>query len=74
MDDISYSSFCLDVVIPCLTALAIAVKKDNLWKQLNHTLLMMTRDKKKIIRIISVKALHRLFTEVPDFTKIVVIF
>lgn len=59
-----YEFFCLESVAPCFSALAVGVAKDTLWKPLNHAILMMTRDKKKIVRLVCVKALHRLFTDV----------
>lgn len=63
----SYESFCTEVVIPCFTALAVAVAKDTLWKPLNHSILMLSRDAKKIVRVVCVKALHHLFTEVTSY-------
>jgi U3 small nucleolar RNA-associated protein 10 len=65
-DESQYESFCLDNVVPCFTSLAIGVGRDTLWKPLNHAILMMTRDKKKIVRVVCVKALHKLFSDVGE--------
>lgn len=61
-----YESFCIDTVVPAFTALAIAVGRDTLWKPMNHAILMLTRDKKRIVRVVCVKALHRLFSDVGE--------
>ena len=63
-NDESYEAFCLETVVPCFTALAIAVGRDTLWKPMNHAILMLTRDKKKVVRVVCVKALHKLFSVV----------
>ena len=62
-----YSEYALNKVLPCIIQLVKAVGKDVLWKPLNHKILQMTRNKKKIIRIVSLKALQRLFVEVCFF-------
>jgi hypothetical protein len=59
-----YLTYCEDYVGACLSALAVAVGRDLLWKPLNHKVLMLTRDSKKAVRIAAVKTLHRLFSEV----------
>lgn len=53
-------------MIPTLTAISSSVSSDVLWKPLNHKLLMLTRDKKKEVRAIAVKALHSLFHEIGE--------
>lgn len=63
-NETAYSNFALNKVLPCIIQLVISVGKDVLWKSLNHKILQMTRNKKKIIRIISLKSLQRLFVEV----------
>lgn len=62
--DSEYESFCLDTVVPCFTSLSIAIGKDTLWKPMNHAILLLTRDKKKVVRVVGVKALHHLFSNV----------
>ena len=47
-----------------LIALARAVGRDVLWKPLNHRVLLLTRDSRKIVRIAALKTLHKLFIEV----------
>jgi U3 small nucleolar RNA-associated protein 10 len=63
-DDESYTSFATEFVIPCMTSLVMAVGKDTLWKPVNHFVLMLTRDRKKPVRIVALHALRALFTEV----------
>ena len=63
-DDQRYESFCVETVIPCCAALAVSIGKDTLWKPMNHAILLMMRDKKRIVRVVSTKALHKLFTDV----------
>ena len=36
---------------PCISQLAVAAGKDKLWKSLNHSLLMKTRDKDAKVRL-----------------------
>lgn len=62
--DSTFSSFCEDYVIPAMVASAVAVNKDLQWKPLNHKLLMLMRSAKKSIRILALKALHKLFVDV----------
>lgn len=62
--DAPFLEFCEDFLGPCLSALAMAVGKDLLWKPLNHKVLMATRDKKKAVRIAALKTLQKLFAEV----------
>jgi U3 small nucleolar RNA-associated protein 10 len=33
---------------------------------MNHALLLMTRDKRRVVRVATIKALHRLFVEVGE--------
>ena len=44
--DSEYSSFCDSLVIPSICALAVSVGNDLLWKSMNHSMLMATRDKR----------------------------
>lgn len=44
--DSEYSSFCESLVIPSICALAVSVGNDLLWKSMNHSMLMATRDKR----------------------------
>lgn len=53
-------------VSPALVALATSIGKDVMWKPLNHQLLLLTRDKKKLVRLTAIKTLHQLFLEVLD--------
>ena len=54
-----------DYVIPSITSLAIVIKKDVLWKPMNHRLLIFTRpNNSSLLRITAIKTLHRLFEEV----------
>jgi hypothetical protein len=62
-----YSDYALGMVLPCIVQLVIAVGKDVLWKSLNHKILQMTRSKKKVLRIVALRALQKLFTEVWSF-------
>lgn len=62
-DDASYEHFSQTFVIPCMTALVVAVGKDTLWKPLNHFVLMTTRNKKKSVRMMALHALRALFAE-----------
>lgn len=64
--DDEYLSFAEERLTPCLTALAVAINKDLLWKPLNHKVLMATRDKRKAVRMAAVKTLHQLFSEVGE--------
>lgn len=63
-DDQKYESFCVETVIPCCAALAVSIGKDTLWKPMNHAILLMMRDKKRVVRVVCIKALHKLFTNV----------
>jgi U3 small nucleolar RNA-associated protein 10 len=65
--DHGYLSFVNDSVTPCVTALALCVGRDVLWKPLNHRVLMYTRDKSKTIRLATLKVLHKLFSEVGTY-------
>jgi hypothetical protein len=62
--DDKYLEFCDEYVSSCCISLAVAVGKDAVWKPLNHRILMLTRDKKSIVRIVAIKILKRLFAEV----------
>ena len=64
--DEEYEEFCISYVIPALTKLTIAVSNDILWKPLNHKVLMMTRDKTRIVRMVAVRMLQRLFIDVGE--------
>lgn len=64
--DDDYESFCMETVVPCFTALSVAVGKDTLWKPMNHAILMLSRDKKRAVRVVCVKALHHLFSNVGE--------
>jgi hypothetical protein len=59
-----YSDYALGIVLPCIVQLVIAVGKDVLWKSLNHKILQMTRSKKKVLRMVALRSLQKLFTEV----------
>ncbi len=63
-NDDAYLQFAEECLTPCLTALAVAINKDLLWKPLNHKVLLATRDKRKAVRMAAVKTLHQLFSEV----------
>jgi hypothetical protein len=63
-DDDSYISFVENYVIPAIVRLVIGVGKDVLWKPMNHYVLLLTRDKRKIMRIAALKTLQKLFIEV----------
>lgn len=69
-DENSYMEYALEYVLPCIVQLVIAVGKDVLWKPLNHKILQMTRNKKKCVRIVALKSLQRLFTEVLTLSSI----
>lgn len=69
----AYLRYCEDYVGACLSALAVAVGRDLLWKPLNHKILLLTRDPKKAVRVAAVKVLHRLFSEVRGGTAVIVI-
>jgi hypothetical protein len=62
--DEAYTDYALENVLPCVIQLVIAVGKDILWKPLNHKILQMTRNKKKVVRIVALKSLQKLFSEV----------
>lgn len=53
-----------EYTIPTLTSLVFAVAKDTIWKGVNHKILLMTRNKQKCVRLVAVKTLYKLFTEV----------
>ena len=59
-----YMDYAVDEVLPAVVQLVIAVGKDVLWKPVNHKILTMTRHNKKSVRIVGLKALQCLFTEV----------
>ena len=63
-DEATYLTYSEDYVSSCLSALAVAVGKDLLWKPLNHKVLLLTRDSRKAVRIAAVKVIYRLFSEV----------
>lgn len=73
-NDVEYSNYALNKVLPCIIQLVISVGKDILWKPLNHKILQMTRNKKKIIRIISLKSLQKLFVEVIIYKFYLILF
>ena len=62
--DSLYVDYAINTVIPALCGLVVAVGKDTLWKPLNHSILMMSRDKRKCVRLVSLHALKSLFAEV----------
>jgi len=64
--DEDYSRYALEAALPAVVQLVIAVGKDILWKPLNHKVLLMTRNSKKSVRIVGLKALQRLFNEVGE--------
>ncbi len=64
--DEKFIHFCENNVINALTALAVSINNDIAWKGMNHKILLLTRDKRKVVRIVAVKALHKLFIEVGD--------
>jgi hypothetical protein len=63
-DVASYTRYSEESVIPCLSAIAIAISNDLQWKPLNHKVLMLMRDERKEVRMIGLKSLKRLFEEV----------
>lgn len=64
-DDL-YMNYCENNIISCLTSMASCIATDTLWKPLNQKVLMLTRDKRKIVRLIALKTLHKLFIEVGE--------
>ena len=62
--DSVFVNYAVETVIPALCGLVVAVGKDTLWKPLNHSILMMSRDKRKSVRLVSLHALKSLFAEV----------
>jgi len=64
--DERFLEFASDFVTPCLTALALCVNKDTLWKPLTHRVLMLTRSASSAVRIAALKTIHKLFTEVGE--------
>jgi U3 small nucleolar RNA-associated protein 10 len=64
--DDQYQTFSDKSVVPALTALALAVGRDIHWKPLNHKILLLARDPCEAVRLASLSALHRLFTEVGE--------
>ncbi len=64
--DEKFINFCESYVISAMTALAVSINNDIAWKGMNHKILLLTRDKRKVVRIIAIKALHKLFIEVGD--------
>ena len=42
--DDEYKAFCSSLLTPSLALLAVSVGNDLLWKPMNHSLLMATRD------------------------------
>ena len=63
-DDTSFIAFNEEFVCSALASLVVAVGKDILWKPLNHKILLLMRDRRRAVRIVALKALQRLFTEV----------
>eukprot|EP01038_Epipyxis_sp_PR26KG_P011017 gene11017-14796_t len=61
--DMEYRECALNHYIPCIVNLAIAINKDNMWKPLNHKVLLAMRHNKKSVQIIAVKTLHQLFCQ-----------
>lgn len=59
-----YLAFVDEILSPCISALAVSIGKDVLWKPLNHRVLMSMRDKRSSVRFAALKTLHKLFTEV----------
>ena len=64
--DEKFIHFCESYVVSAMTALAVSINNDIAWKGMNHKILLLTRDKRKVVRIIAIKALHKLFIEVGD--------
>jgi hypothetical protein len=64
-DDV-YMDYCESKIISCLTSMASCIASDKLWKPLNQKVLMLTRDKRKIVRLVALKTLHKLFIEVGE--------
>jgi hypothetical protein len=59
-----YLSFTTHYLIPAITKLAVAINRDVMWKPTNHSLLGLTRSKKKAVRMTALYALKALFEEV----------
>ena len=59
-----YLEFCNRLVIPCLCSLTVAVGKDQLWKPLNHRVLLLSRSNRIATRMLAIRTLHSLFREV----------
>ncbi|KAJ1437166.1 hypothetical protein B484DRAFT_303359, partial [Ochromonadaceae sp. CCMP2298] len=49
-----------------LSALSVAAGRDLLWKPMSNKILLLTRDKRKAVRIAAVRVVHRLFSEVGE--------
>ena len=64
--DSEYLSFVDEFVLPCMVELVIAVGKDILWKPLNRDILEMMRSHDKSVKIASLNALRKLFTDVGE--------
>ena len=66
LSDNSFLEFCTSHVIPCVSALALAVGKDILWKPLNHKLLLATRSRSTAVRIAAIDTIHELFKAIGE--------
>jgi U3 small nucleolar RNA-associated protein 10 len=62
--DEDYLNFVEENLTSCVTSLAISIGKDLSWKPMNHRVLLATRNEKRVVRIASLKVLHKLFVEV----------
>ena len=62
----AYSEYMNNHVIPCVSALALCVGRDILWKPLVHKVLMSTREKSSAIRLAALQTLHRLFVDLGE--------
>lgn len=65
-DDAAYRRIGEDLLVPCVSQMAAAVDKDVLWKPLNHGLLMKTRERDWLVRLLSLRAVHECFVAVGE--------
>ncbi|XP_034252662.1 HEAT repeat-containing protein 1 [Thrips palmi] len=45
-----------EIVVPCVTQMALACSDDTLWKQLNYQILIKTRNSNPMVRLVSLEA------------------
>lgn len=45
-----------EIVVPCVTQMALACTDDTLWKQLNYQILVKTRNSSPMVRLVSLEA------------------